>query len=293
MNQAAPIHDGNFDVGRFFDKRLEAAEEWSRRNPQPRAVERSIETDKPVAVVFTSDWHIGSPGTSHRQLREDMLTIANHERLYTYIGGDWSNNFVIPALMRAGLGEVFAAGDQQCQIILYITQPLFDTESVIGVSTGNHDNWTKAVSMIDPLYANFGHVPHLCTRDGAVLSLRVGRQTYKIFRRHRPRWYSVFNPAHCVFAEYQRNPWDFDIGVIEHQHLSHYALFDGKERADGNTTRIAVRPGTYKVEDSYADEHGYYYASSEQVAVILWPDKFQMQPVKGLGQTIELLDGLQ
>lgn len=288
----AQYRDGSFDPNKFFDLRLAAAEEWAKRTPQPRVIERKIETDKPIAVVFTSDWHIGSPGTAHRQLREDMLTISNHSALYVDLGGDWADNFIVPALVKAGLGAVFAAGDEQCQIILYITKPLFDSESVLSVRTGNHDNWTRSLANIDPLYATFGHVPFLCARDGSVMNLQVGDQVYKIFRRHRPRWFSVFNPAHCVSTEYQRNPWDFDIGVIEHQHLSHYALFDGKERGDGSTTRIAVRPGTYKLEDSYADEHGYYYASSEQVAVILWPDKFQMQPVKGLSQTVELLDAL-
>lgn len=284
--------DVTFNVEKFFDLSIDAADEWAKFTPRPNVIERRIETDGPIALVFTSDWHIGAPGTRHRQLRDDMLRIADHPHLYVDLGGDWANNFVIPALMRAGLGETFAAGDQQTQIVLFIVKPLFDSESVTSVRTGNHDNWTKAVSMIDPLYRTFGHVPHLCSKDGSMLVLHVGDQTYRIFRRHRPRWHSVFNPAHCVVSEYQRNPYDFDIGVIEHQHLSHYALFDGKERADGSTTRVAVRPGTYKLDDSYADEHGYYYASSEQVAVMMWPDKFQMQPIKGLPQTIEILDAL-
>lgn len=285
-------HSDGFDPERFFDLSVAASDEWAKRNPLPRVIERTIEADRPIALTFTSDWHIGNPGTAHRLLKEDMQTIADHPYMYAEIGGDWADNFVVPKLMRAGVRNVFAAGDQQTVIILLIVKPLFDKQKVTSVRTGNHNNWTLDVAMIDPLFATFGHVPHLCSRDGSLMNLRVGDQEYRIFRRHRPRWHSVFNAAHCVTTEYQRGPWEFDIGVIEHQHMSHYALFDGKTRANGTSDRIAVRPGTYKLRDPYAEEHGYEYSSSEQVSVILWPDKFQMQPVKGINQAIELVDGL-
>jgi hypothetical protein len=286
------LHQKSFDANRYFDLSIDAAEEWAKRNPTPPVIERTIETDRPIAVVFTSDWHIGNPGTAHRLLREDMLTIADHPRLYAELGGDWADNYVIPKLMHAGIVNVFAAGDQQMVITLLICKPLFDKRKVISVRRGNHNGWTMAVSMIDPLFATFGEVPELCSKDGSILLLHVGSQTYRIFRRHRPRWHSVFNNSHCVTTEYQRGPFEFDVGVIEHQHMSHYALFDGKERDDGSTDRIALRTGTYKVSDAHAEEFGYYYSSSEQVSIIFWPDKFQMQPVKGLGQTVELIDAL-
>lgn len=281
-----------FDPERFFDLSVAASEEWAKRNATPRVIERTIATDRPVAVTYTSDWHIGNPGTSHRQLRDDMLRLADHPRMFVEIGGDWGDNFIVSKLMHAGAQNVFAAGDQQWVVLALVTKPLFDSESVLAVRTGNHDQWTKMLAGVDPLFANFGNVPHLCCRDGSLMILHVGAQTYRIYRRHRPRWHSVFNDAHCIITEYQRGPFEFDIGVMEHHHLSNYALFNGKERDDGAATRLAIRTGTYKLSDRYAEEHGYEFASSEQVSVILWPDRFRFQPVKGLAQAQELVDVL-
>lgn len=281
-----------FDAAAFFEKSLAAQEEWAKRNPTPRHIERVIETDKPVAVVFTSDWHIGGVGTLHRKLRDDMLHIANHERLFAYVGGDWGNNFIVGRLVMAGLNDVFAAGDQQYEVTRLIFEPLATSNSCIAVASGNHDSWLMQAANLDPRWLVFRGVPHLCVREGAVMHLTVGEQTYRIFRRHRPRWGSIFNPAHAVVTEYQRNPFEFDVGIIEHQHMSHYALFDGKERDAGGTDRIAIRPGTYKLDDAYAEERGFYYASNELVSVIFWPDRFQMQPVKGLHELTEIVDAL-
>lgn len=287
-----PPPTADFNSDRYFELSIKASEEWAKRNPQPRFVERRIETNDPISVTFTSDWHIGNPGTAHKQLREDMRCLANHNRMYVYLGGDWADNYIVPKLAMVGQNNVFAAGDQQMLITLLITKPLFDTHSVIAIGSGNHNGWTAAVAGIDPLFSTFREAPQLATREGAVLTLHVGEVSYRIFRRHRPRFSSVFSPSHAVVAEYQRSPFDFDIGVIEHEHMSHGADFDGKMREDGSTTRIAIRPGTYKVEDKFADEHGYYYSSSVQQSVILWPDKFRMLRVRGLEDTAEILDKL-
>lgn len=286
---AVPQAASDFDVEKYFDLSIQANEEWGKRTPQPRFITRYIETDRPISVTFTSDWHIGSPGTAHRQLRDDMRSLANEPNMYVDLGGDWADNYVVPGLVNVGVNNVFAAGDQQMVITLLITRPLFDMRKVLSVRTGNHNNWTAKVANLDPLFNTFGHVPNLCARDGSILNLHVGSQVYRIFRRHRPRWSSTFSPAHSVVAEYQRSPFDFDIGVIEHQHMSHGSDFDGKMREDGTTDRIAIRPGTYKVEDKFADEHGYYYSSTCQQSVILWPDKFRMLRVRGLEMTADIL----
>jgi hypothetical protein len=281
-----------FDADRYFDLAIETSKEWGKRHAEPRFVSRTIKTDRPISVTFTSDWHIGSPGTAHRQLRDDMRCLANHPQMYTFLGGDWADNYVVPKLQMVGQQNVFAAGEQQAVIALLIAKPLFDTKSVIAVGRGNHNGWTQAVSGIDPLYHTFRDAPELATREGCVLSLHVGEVTYRIFRRHRPRYSSVYSPGHAIVGEYQRSPFDFDIGVVEHEHMSWGGDFDGKLRDDGTTTRIAIRPGTYKVEDRFADEHGYYYSSTVQQSVILWPDRFRMLRVRGLEDTAELLEKL-
>lgn len=296
-NRTLP-ENNTFDINRFFELRIQANEEWQKRSEVERYLDREIETDKPIAITIPSDLHVGSPGTAHLQLRDDFRAIAEHPALFAYIGGDWGNNYIVPKLIMAGVNDVFSAGDEQKEIVKYlfnfIARPKADgQQTVLAVGDGNHDNWLRKMANLDPLCTVLGELSHLFVGQGSVMRLKVGDITYKIFRRHRHRWSSVFNPAHAVVSEYQRNPFEFDIGIIEHQHISHYALFEGKEREDGTTDRISVRPGTYKLGDSFAEEHGFYYASNELVSIILWPDRFRMQPVKGLYQTIDLLDAVR
>lgn len=281
----------DFDVKRFFDLSLQAQEEWDKRASLPRHFDKFIEADRPIGIVETSDWHVGAPGTAHRRLRDDMLRIADHPRLYADVGGDGINNFIAGRLVLAGVSDTFAAGDQQLEIVRYIFTPLAESGSALSIRPGNHDGWVS-IANLDPLWHVWRDVPHLHSLDGSIMRVHLGDQEYKFFRRHRHRWSSVFNPAHSVVMEYQRGQWEWDVGVIEHQHMSHGADFDGKERADGSTRRIAIRPGTYKLADEYANERGYYGSSSVLQTVILWPGRFEMLRVPGLDLAIEILDRL-
>jgi len=275
-----------FDVQRYFELSTQAATEWSKRYAKG-PVKVNIDTDVPIGLVLTSDWHVGGGGTEHLKIRDDNETIRDHPLLYAYVGGDWANNFIIPALEHAGREDTFSAGMQQYEIVKYLVSIL--QGSIIAIGDGNHTDWTKRVSGIDPELVALGDLAYLHTANGSVLDLCVGDESYKIFRRHRNRWGSVFNPAHAVVTEYHRGPHEFDIGIIEHQHQPHYAMFDGKYRANGTTDRIAVRPGTYKTIDKHAQVNGYEYGSSELVVVILHPDRMHMQPVYGLNNAIEYL----
>jgi hypothetical protein len=288
--QEPPVQE--FDVEKFFELSLAAADEWRKRSAANDRLSIKIDTTQPIGIVFTSDWHVGGTGTEHLQIKADNETIAAHPQLYAYVGGDWSNNFVIPALAHAGQNDVFRPGDQQYEIVTYLLRILAQNDSILAIGDGNHDNWTRRLVNIDPRNYVLSGLAHLYTAQGSLLELTVGGQLYRIFRRHRHRFSSVFNPGHAVVAEYQRNPYDFDIGVIEHQHEPHYSGFHGKERADGTTWRVAVRPGTYKTSDAFANEFGFYNSSSDLITVILYPDRFWMQPVRGLENAIELLDGL-
>lgn len=67
---------------------------------------------------------------------------------------------------------------------------------------------------------------------------------------------------------------------------------EGKPWRYRRTWRVAVRPGTYKTSGAFANEFGFYNSSSDLITVILYPDRFWMQPVRGLENAIEILDGL-
>lgn len=279
----------DFDIEKYFELQLEAAAEWKKQHQDNTRMEIRIDSDAPVGVVFTSDWHVGGPGTEHLQIREDNSLISEHPQLFAYVGGDWADNFVIPALSHAGQGSVFEAGDQQYEIVRYLLE-ILGYDSILAISDGNHTDWSKRMSGIDPRMHLLRQTPSLYTSGGSLLKLTVGSQQYRIFRRHRHRWSSVFNPGHAVVSEYQRGKFDFDVGVIEHQHQPFIGTFDGHEREDLSTDRIAVRTGTYKVSDSHAALHGYAFSSTNMPCVVFFPDTFRMIPLLGIENAIDFLD---
>lgn len=284
--------DTDFDVEKFFELQLRAAAEWRKRHVDNTRIDIAIDTDEPVVVCFTSDWHVGGKGTEHLQIKADNEFIAAHPNFFAYVGGDWSNNFVIPVLQHAGMSDIFSSGDQQYEIVRYLLQILLDSDKVLAIGDGNHIDWTKRMAAIDPRSHLLRDIPHLYTVNGSLMTLKVGEQEYRIFRRHKPRFSSHFNPGHSVIKEYQTGPYDFDAGVLEHHHEPFYGTFNGKYREDGSTTRIAIRPGTYKTIDDHADKGGFYGASSDMVCVIFHPERFWMQPVRGLQNAADIVDGM-
>lgn len=294
LRRVDTVAGAGFDAAEYFRAQVAASEAWAKRKRPVTDAQVAIPTDAPVGIVFSSDWHIGNEGTDHRRILADNEVIAGHPRLFAALGGDGTDNFVDGMrLSHAGHNPVFDYGGQQWAIFRHLLQPLVDSQSILYVSTGNHDGWTTRVAGIDATLGHLQGVPELYVGQGAVITLIVGSITYRVFRRHRNRWSSVHNPHHAVVMEYQCNSRDFDAGVIEHQHQPGYALFDGKRRPDGTTKRVSIRTGTYKTLDPHAQEFGYDYGAWDLPVLLLWPDRFYMQPVLGLDNAIELLDALR
>lgn len=291
-----------FNIERFIQLREAATNEWNKFLPKNKKIEVKIETSDPILLCFLSDLHIGSKGVNHQKIKEDLSRIRDHSHTYCSVGGDLVNNYIIRGLMSVGLDDTFVAGGQQFVIASHLLSIVAENHSLIYVGSGNHDGWTEKIAMVDPRFHMFSKVPYIYTGQGALIDLWVGQQKYVIYRRHRPRWSSVFNLIHAVVAEYQRNPYNFDIGVLEHTHESIIAPFYGKERKDKSLSadmqlgvRYGVRPGTAKLSDSYADERGFFYSSDIIQSLILYPDTMEMFPVSGLDRAlrqIDLINGL-
>src|SRR5690606_34160174 len=60
-----------------------------------------VQTDRPFAIVFTGDWHMGSRSTDHRLMREDFELIRQTDGLFAVLMGDYGDFFLRDGTPRA------------------------------------------------------------------------------------------------------------------------------------------------------------------------------------------------
>lgn len=234
------------------------------------ATEVNVALPNTCAIAFLSDAHIGGIGTDHKALLRDIDIIATTPDLYVYLGGDAIDNFILPKLMNASREQMINVAPQW-KLLEDILRRLGD--KVICVGDGNHTAWTQQLAGFDYLAEICSKWNLIYTGEGGLCNLTIGNQLYRIFRHHKFRFSSYMHLSHTVLKMWETGPCDFDIGCVEHHHRPHIEEFwkHGKYK-------IAIRTGSYKINDAYANSHGFYGASSLVPTVVLNNDKFKMTP---------------
>jgi len=127
--------------------RLIRRETWT-----PPEISVSLDVTEPIALVFTSDWHLGSPGVDYETFDEVRKLIIETEGVYAYIGGDGTERFMT-ALAPKGAGI-----DQQpitIQRLFFIRAIEGMLDKVIAFGTGNHEEWARFL-VFDDYARRFG-----------------------------------------------------------------------------------------------------------------------------------------
>lgn len=273
-----------FDSVVGFGRTLDAA------FPRPLEHTVSLATTEPIAVAFLADWHIGSQGTDLAQIRADCELIAHHPRVYAALGGDPVDNFVLDKMGSAARTQLIQV-DVQWRLFRYCVKLIQD--SLLWVSAGNHDAWTHKVAGIDGVLSALYDIPTVYTGEGGFITLKIGRQEYRVYRKHKPtRFSSGYNQTHFLKQMLRMGTiYEFDIGVSEHLHEPAIEVFE--YRPGTKIDRIAICCGTYKLKDAFAESLGYYGGGYGIPTVILYPDQRKMLPFYSLSDAITVLDALQ
>jgi hypothetical protein len=244
----------------------------------------SIDDDKPIAVCFWGDWHLGAKGVDYDQHDKDTEIIATTDGLYWIGQGDYKDN--ASALVHPGsTQETIAPTDMQDKIIEYKFRQV--DKNNLANSRGCHDDWDKR-------NANKDFIQHLCGITGAVnlwhggiVNLTVGDAEYRIAARHKYKNESGLNTTNT-----QRNFInDFghcDIVAMAHKHI--FEIHDTQRM--GNQT-IYLRSGCYKRYDEFGQKLAGYEGIYGVPTVILYPDRKEMIAVKDLRRAVEILGKLR
>lgn len=258
------------ETNQIMSKRLEASQ---------RIANVSIKTDLPIAVMFTSDWHLGDRHTDHATWREDIEFLLGTPRLYMVDLGDDRQNARKFRILSNVLGQVLSP-KQQALMMRNLIDELTRDDKLLAKIGGNHDEeWDERIfgeAMMRYLSEKM-KAPRF--RNRGLIKLMVGEQLYTLLMFHRSRFKSFLRKTHGAMREYQLSyPADIVAGGHDHEpgmeHHHHYRLAAEAEMGFGGET-LLIKTGTYQDSDfgwRYYHDGGF----PTNYTVVLYPDRKKM-----------------
>jgi len=240
--------------------------------------------DGPIGIAIRGDWHLGSESTDYETFKAHLDLIDTTPDLYTAELGDLIDGYVKPN-MPTGHHEAMVRVRFQRHLVWDACKRL--SGRVLCTVSGQHDHWGVHQADFDPVewVSHDIEVPYL--GHGGLLTLHVGEQTYTMHIRHKGRFRSSANITHGI-KQHWRFVEDADIGCHADMHIPaiEHVHWKGEHR-------LAIRPGSYKPTDDYAQAGDFGTSPAVMPCLILWPDRKRMQAWWTLEEGAEYLRGLR
>jgi hypothetical protein len=175
------------------------------------------DVDRPIAIAFAGDIHLGGGFTDHVGLIETMDYIFATPNLYVSLCGDIFEGF-LPSFRSAQAREQMPLSVKS-QINAYksLLNELNGAGKLIAVSYGDHDAcWFEMNIGFSPAkHAIHDVVPYFDGR--AIITVKLGDQEYYIVQNHRERFNSQWNRVQPSRRQYDQ-VFPGDVCVTGHRH---------------------------------------------------------------------------
>jgi hypothetical protein len=232
-----------------------------------------LQTDAPAPVLFVSDWHIGSWGTSYQAIAEITQTIRDR-KLWVVALGDMlqmaiklrnvleiSDNALPPRLQMRFLQSWLE------DIAPYVLWSTWDNHSVMREETATgFSQYAELFKEKTVYHSGIGHV-----------DLTVGEETYRVCSSHRFSGNSHLNPTHGQMRYMRFEGIDREIAIAGDSHRPAVQTY-----TDGPQPRIAVNVGTLQTDSGYAKRHFSLSTHDWMPVVVFFPDRHLMVPFPSL-----------
>lgn len=225
-----------------------------------------FESKIPIALVSTSDWHIGSDTVYYKTLKQDQVYIANTEGMYQIIDGD---NFDNPIKHTSMMVNSKLSPQDSLKLLWHILE--ISKDKTVIVITGNHDDWTKEKSGISAMDNFLKEKMFTYSNSSANINILLNDIEYKVKVVHKYRFNSAFNLTHTVKRLWEMGDFNFDIGIVAHHHEAGFEYF-----TKHGEKRLAIRNGSYQAFTGYSQGNGFNQSLPLNPTFILYPDKKDM-----------------
>ena len=255
------------DLERFYQAIKNAQTALDRLQTRQTEVTVRINEDRPFAVAWWGDWHIGSADVDYETFDRHRAIIAEEDGLYWIGAGDYKENALTDGHKGSGYQQLFQPGMQD-ELLLHWMDEL--GPSCLALVEGNHDAWDQREvdkSLVEAMAARAG-AAYLWY--GGVIWIEVGSQRYRWVARHKYKYESSLNTTNA-----QRN-LNIQAGGADVVSLAHKHFVDFHAKQTGGRKTIYIRCGTYKVLDDYGQAIGDFKGEIGVPMVVFWPDQHKV-----------------
>ena len=270
------------DAEDLFDQIIAVNNGLMDRDLKQTKVTVRLEDDKPIAIAFTGDWHLGAKGADYELFKKHMELLEQTDGLYAVGLGDYKDN-----------ANAFIHKDSVTEVVIPpYAQEVFVKHFIRQISPlvlvrGCHDHW-------DHKTGNRDFIQELCTDCGAVnlwhggsVTLLLGEQEYKIRCRHKFRGESGLNVTN-VLRRMEDTFGPADVQMLGHKHDPY--MFETESKGQ---PVIWGRCGSYKRYDEYGQQLAGYRGKEAIPVVIFWPDRHKTLGFQKIEDAVDYLGMLR
>lgn len=240
----------------YHEEALRRADFRTRAEGESRSVDIQIDSDRPIAIAFLSDVHLGSAGIDYKLLKDTADLIREHPLAYCITGGDITDSLFFNANE-----EIFNQGEQY----IYLQKMLhyIGAESILAGILGNHEAWVSNMGVHN--YMEFTkQLKRPLLRGISFINLSVADQEYKILASHMLKGYSYLNANHPQ-GRANREIHGADIIMSGHTHKAgeqnaYQPLFGGTSKKV-----VYVNGKTFKSLDNYGKDKAFVGLKDDQL----------------------------
>lgn len=222
-------------------------EQFSRKRTAKEArhlVHVQVKIDGPIGLAFVGDPHVDDDGTDIALLERHVEILNTHEALLPLGIGDYSNNWV------GRLARLYGQQSLSAAEAWVLVEWLVNSLHWLALVSGNHDAWSGDGDPIKWM-AKAARVQYESNGVRLGLHLPNGREI-RVNARHDFSGKSQWNTAHGV-SKAAHMGWRDHILTAGHTHVSGIQVV--RDPMSGLISH-ALRIGSYKTIDRYADEKG-------------------------------------
>ena len=242
--EIAALPDEDMPVDELLKHRAKQFTQKAVAKEAKRLIPVQVTIDGPIGIAHFGDPHVDDDGTNIIALQRHVELCGRTDGLFAGNVGDYTNNWVGRlARLYGEQGTTARQGWQLCEWLITSLRWLY----LVG---GNHDAWSGAG---DPLKWISKQARSLYQPNGVRLALQFPNgRIIRVNARHDFKGHSMWNTAHGP-AKAAQMGWRDHILTCGHMHTSGYQVL-----RDPSTRLIthALRVGSYKTYDRYADEQG-------------------------------------
>lgn len=228
-----------------------------------------IQSDKPVAVGFISDWHMGSWGTDYRKLAEMTRTILATDLKIAVLGD--------MVQMSISLRNVLEQADNLLpprMQMQFLESWLDDLEGrILWATWDNHSVEREEKAVGFSKYAELFKDRTMYHSGIGHIDMAIGAETYKIATSHRFRGNTATTAVGGQIRYMRMEAPDREIVVAGDSHRpALYSFYDGAQH------RFAVNCGSLQIGSGYAKRFFSLHTKTDMPVLVFYPNEHRVVP---------------